>query len=417
MQTQAIVGLVGSLSQLGSIALIALLMGSMFPSRRHLPWFRRWACSWPAYFVAICAIVLRYAAASSAPGTGPRTAGEASPHIWILYDVYIAGKLLYLSLLTSGARLYARRDTEPPPAWMLVAGACLVGLAIAAVSPSLNRVMFFQCLAAVPAFAACAWWLLSVPSRQRSLGSRALGVAFAAHALLWTVYGIAFGLGARLPAGHVLRTLLAFNTFVDAVLLTLLAYGMVLVVTEEATRETQQAHDELEGALAALRRSAFVDSLTGVMNRQAFDEGMGLEGIGDNPGVVVILDVDNLKPINDGLGHAAGDALLRHVADALGAGIGALDALYRWGGDEFLLVVSGGDCSQARERLARLLTAASTLRFGGLVVPARVSLGCAPFGSCGDLHDAIVRADRAMYEAKAARRPGSWQTSPMPADS
>jgi diguanylate cyclase (GGDEF)-like protein len=232
----------------------------------------------------------------------------------------------------------------------------------------------------------------------------AIGLAFVAHAVLWSVYAIAFW--SRDVAGHPLAILITYNAYVDTVLQTLLAYGIVLVVTEEATLETKRAHVELEAVHDALRHAAFRDQMSGVMNRHAFDEGVGLEKIGGQRGAVAVLDVDHLKPLNDSLGHAAGDTLLRHVATTLIGTLEPSDALYRWGGDEFLLVFAGCDRERARNRLDAALSASPTLSISGMVIPVRASFGCAEFASGADLLDAIAAADRAMYAAKSARRVG-----------
>lgn len=401
-EASRVLALVGSLSQLGSIALILVLVASMYPSRRHLPYFRHWGTVWPVLFVAIAAIVLRYARWPDGVSFDVFRLGDEAARTRVLIAVYAAGKLAYLALLVSGARLFVRRDANAVPPWKLVAGATLAGGVISILPLGIGEKMLLQSALAIPAYVACAALLLRLRPPRRSLGTVVLGLAFLAHAALWSAYAVAL----RLPegTGGWLATLLRYNSFVDTVLQTLLAYGIVLVVTEEATLETKQAHLELEKAHEALRHAAFRDQMSGVMNRHAFDEGVGLERLRERGGAVAVLDVDHLKPLNDSLGHAAGDALLLHVATVLSGALDASDALYRWGGDEFLVVLADCDEERARRRLDGALGASPTLPVGGIVIPVRASFGCAAFASRTDLLDAIASADAAMYAAKSARR-------------
>jgi diguanylate cyclase (GGDEF)-like protein len=96
--------------------------------------------------------------------------------------------------------------------------------------------------------------------------------------------------------------------------------------------------------------------------------------------------------------------LLRHVATTLLGALESSDALYRWGGDEFLLVFADCNRELARERIDAALSQSPTLPVGGIVVPVRASFGCAEFAGRAELLDAIATADRAMYAAKSSRR-------------
>jgi diguanylate cyclase (GGDEF)-like protein len=120
----------------------------------------------------------------------------------------------------------------------------------------------------------------------------------------------------------------------------------------------------------------------------------------------VIADLDNLKDVNDRYGHAAGDRLLRLCADVLRAALRGYDKLYRWGGDEFLLILPSAHASDVLERLQRALDAAEPVEAGplGEQIRLRVSLGTADYASSEELSHAIERADRAMYEEKSRRK-------------
>jgi cyclic di-GMP phosphodiesterase Gmr len=118
-----------------------------------------------------------------------------------------------------------------------------------------------------------------------------------------------------------------------------------------------------------------------------------------------MLDMDDLKRVNDDHGHAAGDAALRYLVDVLRPMLRTSDKLYRWGGDEFLLVCPGADTRQVTRRIRRLLAGAAPLPIAaGGEFTLRVSVGSAHYRSGEDLPAAIDKADRAMYADKTVRK-------------
>ena len=160
----------------------------------------------------------------------------------------------------------------------------------------------------------------------------------------------------------------------------------------------------------ALQELADHDSLTGLWNRRRFIEELERQvdrcrRYGEHA-TLVQLDLDNFKSVNDTLGHAAGDDLLRQVADALKARVRASDSICRLGGDEFAALLVGLGPADA-ERIVRQIVAAidsSTTILGSdnsvTVSAGIVSLNEAPTSA----HDAFLAADRAMYQGKRAGR-------------
>ncbi|MBI2308013.1 MAG: diguanylate cyclase [Rhodocyclales bacterium] len=151
---------------------------------------------------------------------------------------------------------------------------------------------------------------------------------------------------------------------------------------------------------------AAIDSLTGVLNRRS------LLGLADSPErrrergdrlVVMMVDVDHFKVINDTYGHAVGDEILCRIAAALHSCCRQSDLVGRYGGEEFLVVLdhaSVDDSLLLAENMRQAVTAVSTPRG-----PVSVSIGIAAIDTVdGTLDDAIRRADTAMYAAKAAGR-------------
>ena len=164
--------------------------------------------------------------------------------------------------------------------------------------------------------------------------------------------------------------------------------------------------------LAVSRREALTDELTGLANRRAVLRRVEELSAERAPLVLGVLDLDKFKEVNDGLGHAAGDDLLRLVAQRLTRGLGPGDVLGRLGGDEFALVASVAPGTRPEERAAQLGREvqewlAEPFAVGGLSVHVAVSLGltCHAGGPGGDpaAPAALLRqADAAMYDAKRA---------------
>jgi diguanylate cyclase (GGDEF)-like protein len=162
--------------------------------------------------------------------------------------------------------------------------------------------------------------------------------------------------------------------------------------------------------LAELALASRRDALTGLPNRRAFEEDLAREAARaareGTPLSVVVLDVDRFKAVNDGYGHAAGDAVLRGVAARAAAVLRAGHLLARIGGEEFAVVLAGADLARAAEIAERMRAsiAGAPLDAAGLAVPVTASLGCAALAS-GERPGALVaRADARLYAAKHGGR-------------
>jgi diguanylate cyclase (GGDEF)-like protein/PAS domain S-box-containing protein len=159
----------------------------------------------------------------------------------------------------------------------------------------------------------------------------------------------------------------------------------------------------LEGQL---RHQAFHDNLTGLSNRALFSDrvehALGRRGALPGP-VVLLLDLDRFKLVNDSLGHAAGDELLIAVAQRLQGAVRSADTVARLGGDEFAVLLDLCSPARAEKHAARLLEAISApLHLSGKHVDMTGSIGIAvaePDMSAGEV---LRNADMAMYRAKAA---------------
>ena len=243
----------------------------------------------------------------------------------------------------------------------------------------------------------------------RMLGAAVVGISFLliAGSHVWVILRVAS------PGTTGTTSSLAFSL----VLYLLAALGMQLMTFEDMTLELRRTNRRLEAAQGKLRRMVITDPLTGCRNRRFFEEIIGRElqrhrryGI---PMSVLFVDVDRFKAVNDTLGHDAGDRVLREVAAFLLSNIREADYVFRWGGDEFLILLSCGE-EEARRRgtalqidFARYSTAATLPTGVGL------SLGCAEVTEeASDVMALIKVADERMYENKRAHRRNRPQIQP-----
>lgn len=388
----ALVAVVGLLSQSGAALLLVCLFAALLRSHpRPQSYFRQWTRGWVALVVALAGVGAQYAF--------PRVmaANPLAPRVANL--VYQTGKLFFVSYLLAGTLNYVRGS--PPRAFLrwAIPGALAYALVSAILSGRfLNTVMLFQTPLVVGPFFFCAWLLLRVPASRSTLGSRTTGIVFVMIAALWVLYAVAFafeGVPAWSPPDGPLFPLLEYNSFFDLLLQVLLGYGMVVLLLEDVGRESADARSQLAMAHDRLKQISLYDPLTGALNRRAYEEGAALETIGGLYGTALMLDMDNLKVVNDSRGHAAGDELLRLLVETVRHYFRPLDRVYRWGGDEFLLLFPAARPEAVVPRVRSAI---------GAVAELQVSLGAAAYSGKEDLPAAIERADKAMYEEKSRNR-------------
>jgi diguanylate cyclase (GGDEF)-like protein len=152
------------------------------------------------------------------------------------------------------------------------------------------------------------------------------------------------------------------------------------------------------------RNEAVIDPLTGMLNRKALDNRVGeltqQSEVTGHPVGIVVGDLDNFKDINDSLGHAVGDTVLKQVAYELRRQLRAFDLAYRLGGDEFLFLVPGGDETESRQLAEQLRQTVEKSMGHSVNLTMSFGLGASPAGSPFDYETVFAAADAAMYEAK-----------------
>ena len=148
------------------------------------------------------------------------------------------------------------------------------------------------------------------------------------------------------------------------------------------------------------------DALTGLRNHGSFQRELGAAIVeaGDRPFSVLMMDLDRFKSYNDTFGHPAGDDLLREVARAVESATRSADRVYRYGGDEFSVILADSGRAGAEEVATRIRNAVEAICAPGSGPSISISVGVACYPDDGRAKDALVEtADAALYVAKGSR--------------
>ena len=193
----------------------------------------------------------------------------------------------------------------------------------------------------------------------------------------------------------------AFHQLLLQSLAAAMMIGVVLMILAQATLGRDQKQ---------LETLARTDKLTGLLNRRQFELSFSelsqrAERSG-TPLAAVVMDIDFFKRVNDTYGHPAGDAVLRHVSHRIACQVRESDPLFRWGGEEFLLLLLGCDEHRARERLEAIRAdlRAHPLDQNQQPLPVTLSFGLSIHQQGESSSELLQRADRALYTAKREGR-------------
>lgn len=161
---------------------------------------------------------------------------------------------------------------------------------------------------------------------------------------------------------------------------------------------------------ARIEAMAASDKLTSLLNRHGFevifDQALKEARRTREPLSIILFDIDRFKEINDRAGHLAGDAVIRHVARAARSAVREVDAVCRWGGDEFLVLLKGCNRDAASRIAAKIgeRVQGSEAEHGGRAIDVTVSLGVAEYRLGEEVDQFLTRADGALGAAKAGGR-------------
>jgi diguanylate cyclase (GGDEF)-like protein len=332
------------------------------------------------------------------------------------YSIYFLGEYVFGLMFLAGCRHFSTGRKLRKTDWFFLLAAVSIAAVLPSVSSDFNDLFIIQATILALLFAASVFALRpAVIGKEVSQGLRVMRVAlmlltvdfllyipiFSARKGLWGIWA---------PAGY-----LKYTSIFDLILEILLGFGTVMVLMESVRREVEAANRQLMQAHDRLELLAQMDPLTEALNRHAFHSLLNRndgDGQSDVTGCVAVIDVDNLKTINDSFGHHVGDKAIRAAARAVRSLIRADDMLFRWGGDEFLVLMFKLGENEAARRLQTLngILKENVKQWTGELDAMMVSFGVAGFDSLSRLSDAIEAADRAMYSRRQkTRQPASLQ--------
>jgi diguanylate cyclase len=332
----------------------------------------------------------------------------------VLEPLYFLGEYVFAGFILGGCRNLATGARVGRRRQWLLAPAAAVAVALAhfhdeftarfVLQAAIMAVLFALSLRAVWHVPAAGKGRIGTPLLQVSLLGLVLLFAHFVPVLSWAHWS-----GGGLPLAYS-----NYTSLFDLLFETLLGFGTLIVVLEREHRDLELANDQLRAARERLEAMARVDPLTASLNRHAFYSMVeGNRETGEAAGCVAVVDLDALKPVNDTFGHAAGDAAIRAVARAIRQVVRADDLVFRWGGDEFLVVLFGVSEEEARRRLDGLDAMLGVVPIPGSREPlaVTVSLGVATFAAVDGLEKALEAADERMYRSKQSRRVGAGRRS------
>lgn len=404
-QLVALVSWAGLISQaVGAIMLLVLfLLLNNYAGKRS--YFRDWLAAWVALNLALAGAAFRfllYPGLGAGFGLPPAIAIPAS------LLVYQGAKLAFWLFVVLGVYASIGMQLARNARWAVYAGVGLFAVASVLLSDKYNGLIVWQAVFVVPLLVHAAWRLGRDFSRRESLGSRWTSAILILLAAVWSIYGIVNGPASGLDLGLIGLVANHYNSIIDLLLQMLLAFGMVVIVLEDAKRDVDAAHADLERAHEKLLTESRRDILTGALNRKAYMEGKGLKSAKDTRGVVAVLDLDDFKAVNDRYGHTVGDKLLSHFVETLGTRLRASDKMYRWGGDEFLVVMAGVGRKTAIKRLEGIVRQIPPIEYqtqdGAMRIPVNASFGAASYRDGEEMDTAIQLADQRMYQQKQQRK-------------
>jgi len=366
--------------QLGVVSVLTILLFITWSATRRKV-MATWVIAWAFDSIALGAVLVI--------ATAFRILGPEENIV--IYTVYSTAKILFALFLVLGLFQFRRVPASmganvAARIGLVAAGWCLLVLFVFPDAVQIQTVTY----------AAVAFILIagSAPAVARGgeRGARVAGIVFFMHGLLFFQHFMVLTPGLRgLPVpGYMSRI-----SFVDAIAEFLVGLSCALAAGLRAVEDAQRANRRLEASERTLRTLVDADPLTGLFNRRRlrrFFESTGGRGI------VLFVDIDRFKSINDAWGHATGDVCLLRAAESLRKVFRSEDGLFRLGGDEFLVVAPGLDRAEAEERVRELRRNLGRPDERGIGL--EISVGMAAFDETVRPDEAMTLADASMYRDK-----------------
>ena len=378
---------IGLIIQLNGVFVITVLCLLLSRSLR-LTALKYWAIAWPCLSFALICLRLAFSYEALSP---------------LLLTYYYFGEYLFGFLLVAGCRSLNGVWDLKAKSQVWIVPFILLSIALPLISNGMEAVYGVHAMVMAGLYAAA--YVSLRKSNIRTFGWKVMHVALAALAIDLGLYTAVHTASHFTSYG---ASLLDYNSIVDLVLQTALGFGMVIVLLEKVLLEARSAHERLKEANKRLEELVHTDPLTAAFTRHAFYGFVKKQGDEntETSGCVGFFDIDDLKEINDRYGHRAGDLAIRNVSKAIRDCIRPEDLIYRWGGDEFFVIMISMDAGMAVTRMAKLETLLTDMVIDGIneTVSIGVSWGFTDFNDIGNLENAINKADAEMYARKQEKK-------------
>ena len=387
---------VGLAIQCGGILLITLLSLFMRSSIKSVS-LQYWTASWASLSVALLALFIGF---------------HVEPTQKLFYSIYFIGEYVFGLLFIAGCRNQVGRTPSQKQRAYFFVPALVVAFVLPYASRDFNDLfMIHSAIVAALFMAAFITLHRGFKEQERTAGVRVMSAALLLLTACFLHYVPVFGARKGLWGVTVPGAYLQYTSVVDLLFEMLLGFGTVMLLMESVRREVELANRKLTEARDQLELLVQMDPLTEALNRHAFHSLLRRPEKGEESktsGSVAVIDIDNLKPINDTFGHTVGDKAIRAVARAMRSLVRADDMLFRWGGDEFLVLMFNLPQAEAVQRMKKLneILEENGRRWTSVPITVTVSYGVAGFNSLTDLGDAIEAADKAMYAQRNQAREG-----------
>src|ERR1041385_2762468 len=388
---------VGLAIQCVGVLLITLLSNFMRSSIKSNA-LRYWTASWACLSLSLLSLFI-----------GFHFAGHP-----IFYSAYFGGEYVFALLFIAGCRSHVSGFSVARKHGYFLVPATIMSLLLPFASRDFNDLFMIHAgILSVLFMFSYLTLRLRTRADQKTPGIQVMSVALLLLTISFLLYVPVFAGRKGLWGFTIPLSYMQYTSVFDLLFEILLGFGTVMVLMESVRSEVELANRKLLDARDQLELLVQMDPLTEALNRHAFHSLLRQPETGpDNTatsGSVAVLDIDNLKPINDTLGHTAGDKAIRAVARAMRSLERADATLLRWSGDEFLVLMFNLPQPDASRRLAKLnkILDENCERWIGESVRVTVSFGVAGFTSLTDLGQAIEQADKAMYAQRNFSRKGA----------
>jgi diguanylate cyclase (GGDEF)-like protein len=379
----------GLIIQLNGVILVTILSLCMRRSLR-LTSLKYWTMAWLGLSFALICL---------------RLAFSYNEFASFFFTYYFLGEYIFGFMLVAGCRSLTGEYQLQPRSELFLIPFVLVSIILPQLSTDFNDLFNIHAILIAGFYGAALFFLRK--ARQETFGWRVMHASLLLLTIDFVLYTVLFS--ARDVFSYA-AVLLSYNSIIDLVLQTSLGFGMVIILLEKVLKDAEDTNEQLRSTQKQLEELVHTDPLTAAFNRHAFYGFVRKQGESDtlSSGCVGFFDIDDLKAINDCFGHPAGDMVIRAVVRSIREIIRAEDLIYRWGGDEFFVIMVGMDAEMAEDRMTRLESLLQHVYIDNIPEPISVgvSWGFTDYAEPSDLESAIDAADSVMYRKKQLRKQG-----------